>query len=54
MNPYVIDLEKLNNRHGLYIYLRLILWFVTVYASVWLVIGSMMFISYKLGIIVIP
>ena len=51
MNPYVIDLDKLANRHGSYIYFRLILWFVSIYVSVWLVLGSAIFTCYKLGMI---
>ncbi len=54
MNPYVIDLDKLVNRHGSYIYFRLIFWLVTIYASLWTVIGSAMFICYKLGTITLP
>lgn len=48
MNPYKIDFEKLvKEKKTLYVYFRMIIWFLTIYISVYGIAFGAMYLSTK-------
>lgn len=50
MNPYKLDLEKWIKKSKAYFGFRLALWFVSVYGTVWGIIGTTLYLIWKRGI----